>query len=290
MVNKVCLNCGAIFKIKNYRKDVAKYCSTLCRSDHSKATKECKFCKKKFKVWKSLFERTKFCSKICQLAYNKTITYEIVCLKCGKNFVVPSQKKDSAKYCSRKCQKEATNSDTELKCFVCGKDFIRKKWQTSNNKGDIYYCSVHCYQQRSPSSYETCDCGNIFKAYASRKKYYKNLYCSVKCRHKYGSIGRLTASTKFNKQYQKFVRGVRHCEKYYAWRKKCLERDNYKCNICHGDKGLTVHHNIKTMYDFVKEHGFNKKKIHNDCMFHDIDNGLTLCRKCHLNKHSNRKN
>ena len=63
MVNKVCLNCGAIFKIKNYRKDVAKYCSTLCRSDHSKATKECKFCKKKFKVWKSLFERTKFCSK-----------------------------------------------------------------------------------------------------------------------------------------------------------------------------------------------------------------------------------
>jgi hypothetical protein len=287
VVNKVCLNCGVIFRVANYRKDTAKYCSRSCSSARSRTSKECKFCKEKFETWKSTFDRTKFCSKKCQLAYNKDRSSKIICLNCKDSFVVPFFKRNSAKFCSKRCQREFTNSDTKLKCFVCGENFTRKKWATINKK-NVHYCSVDCYQKRSPSTYETCSCGNVFKVYASRKKYYKNLYCSVECRNKYGIIGRLTSNINFNKQYQKFVRSVRHSSKYYEWRKKCLERDNYKCNICHGDRGLTVHHGIKTMYDFVKEHGFNKKKIYNDCMFFDVDNGSTLCRKCHLNKHSNR--
>ena len=70
--------------------------------------------------------------------------------------------------------------------------------------------------------------------------------------------------------------------KYRNWRKKIFERDNYTCQNCK-TKGvfLEAHHikerekiwqenNIKTLED-----AFNCKELWN------INNGITLCRKCH---------
>jgi len=282
MVNKICLNCGLKFKVGNYRKDTAKYCSRLCKSQHKSIIKECLFCKKIFKVGKC-FIKFKFCSKDCQIRYNKNKGAEIVCVNCKKIFYVPFFRINEAKFCGKKCHLEFTNSDVEIKCCICKKIFVRKKWQIRNTKK--HYCSRLCCQKRSPSSYEKCNCGKVFKVYASRKKYYKNLYCSNKCRLKYGIIGKLTSSNKFDKQYQKFVRSVRNCAKYYEWRSICLDRDKHRCRVCANDKKITVHHANKTMYDFVKEYGFNKDKIYGDILFFDIRNGITLCRGCHLKKH-----
>ncbi len=63
---------------------------------------------------------------------------------------------------------------------------------------------------------------------------------------------------------------------YLAWRTAVLERDDYTCNACNrkcnkGEKGLAAHH-IKPYSKFP------------DLRF-SIDNGITLCRKCHMELH-----
>ncbi len=63
---------------------------------------------------------------------------------------------------------------------------------------------------------------------------------------------------------------------YQSWRKAVLERDNYVCQSCgrrcnRHERGLAAHH-IKSYSE------------HPD-LRHDIANGVTLCRDCHLSLH-----
>ena len=45
-----------------------------------------------------------------------------------------------------------------------------------------------------------------------------------------------------------------------------MERDNNTCVYC-GDKAVDVHHIISRRYRKIR---------------HDVDNGISLCRKCHI--------
>ena len=69
---------------------------------------------------------------------------------------------------------------------------------------------------------------------------------------------------------------IRHSIEYFAWRQSIFERDNYTCLICkqHGGK-LEAHH-----IDSFSE---------NPKLRFDINNGITLCKKCHkfLHRDSN---
>lgn len=58
------------------------------------------------------------------------------------------------------------------------------------------------------------------------------------------------------------------------WRKSVYERDNYTCQICGDSKGgnLNAHH--LDGWDWCREKRF------------DINNGVTLCIKCHKTFHS----
>ena len=58
---------------------------------------------------------------------------------------------------------------------------------------------------------------------------------------------------------------------YRQWRKKVLERDGYKCQKCGSTEKLNVHH-IKSFAEFPDE----REKI---------ENGITLCEKCHRKLH-----
>jgi 5-methylcytosine-specific restriction endonuclease McrA len=59
---------------------------------------------------------------------------------------------------------------------------------------------------------------------------------------------------------------------YRAWRKAVYERDNYTCQKC-GAKGayLNAHH-IKPWADYPE-------------FRYDLDNGIALCRACHIKEH-----
>lgn len=64
----------------------------------------------------------------------------------------------------------------------------------------------------------------------------------------------------------------RNDELVVRWKKKCLKRDKYQCRICGSKKHLCVHHISYWSVDPVN-------RI-------NIDNGITLCSKCHAKKHT----
>ena len=63
----------------------------------------------------------------------------------------------------------------------------------------------------------------------------------------------------------------RRCKKYKDWRKEVLKRDNNKCIMCNSNVGLEAHH-IKEFSKYVN-------------LRSNVDNGITLCNKCHKNLH-----
>ena len=63
-----------------------------------------------------------------------------------------------------------------------------------------------------------------------------------------------------------------------------MERDDFKCVECHEDSNLIVHH-INELYNIVKKYNFVLEDILNSFEFNDINNGMTLCKKCHNKKH-----
>lgn len=63
----------------------------------------------------------------------------------------------------------------------------------------------------------------------------------------------------------------RNSERYKRWRKDVFERDGYVCRDCGTKKDLQAHH-IKTWLRCPE-------------LRYSTDNGITLCRKCHLKAH-----
>lgn len=78
---------------------------------------------------------------------------------------------------------------------------------------------------------------------------------------------------------------LRNCKSYKEWRKQCLERDNSTCTECGSKEDLHVHHKI-FLNVICKKYNYDIYKIIESSEFNDINNGQTLCRKCHQKKHS----
>lgn len=71
------------------------------------------------------------------------------------------------------------------------------------------------------------------------------------------------------------LKGGRYTSEYNIWRKKCLKRDDYTCQICGTKENLCVHH-IKPYAKYPK-------------LATNVNNGITLCKKCHIEEHRRMK-
>ena len=65
----------------------------------------------------------------------------------------------------------------------------------------------------------------------------------------------------------------RNTSEYRHWHKAVLDRDNRTCQICGSKKHLVAHHICDASH-------FPDKRF-------DVNNGVTLCRLCHMNYHNN---
>jgi len=206
------------------------------------------------------------------------------CLLCRKFFSVKLYRKRTVKYCSNSCRvldKQAQLAKRQ--CLICEKEFTIEQWKLKSSYKGIY-CSTECYKARSPQKEIECVCGKKFRAHQSRASYYHRLFCSQKCYLKNGFFGRLTDDIPEVSRYGKFVARLRSTARYLQWSKGCKTRDKEICTSCRSTNNLTVHHKVG-IYDLVRRHGLNQKKIEADPIFFDVDNGKTVCRSCHLARH-----
>lgn len=70
------------------------------------------------------------------------------------------------------------------------------------------------------------------------------------------------------------------------WRKSIFERDDYTCQIC-GERGgnLNARH-IKRFIEIINDNNISTPRDARNCReLWDVNNGITLCRSCHLKVH-----
>ena len=118
---------------------------------------------------------------------------------------------------------------------------------------DIYHCSSH-------------PINDILKKYGVKRKQadsLKGVLVGDKNPNWKGGI------TKYD-EYVRTIKGFKY--KMRIWSAKVLERDGIKCKMCSSEDKLEAHHIIPVREVDIK-HLF------------DIDNGITLCRKCHMKIH-----
>lgn len=253
-----------------------------------------KICEKCGEEFKPTASTQKWCEK-CLLK---------ICLNCGKEFKVRNKAKfDSSLFCSAQCRvsylaatKQGENAPNyrngnrlkiDCKCDMCGKAFKKEKGQV--NKWKNHFCGRECYikylqieenkkkGKDSPKYSQVdaiCDwCGKKFKSYKSTAS--KARFCSLQCRNDWQS-DMMKGSKHYNWKGGKTEK--RHLDmisrEYKAWRRAVFQRDHYTCQICGDNRGgnLRAHH-IKS----YSEHPELK---------HDVENGVTLCEKCHIKVHS----
>ena len=141
-------------------------------------------------------------------------------------------------------------------------------------------------------------CNKIIYRKPYRIKRAKHLFCSKSCASKFRK-GALAGNWKGGKK--KIYDLIRGLEEYNEWRKNIFKRDNYICQEC-GKRGFHLHaHHCKIkygqlMFEFLKEYNQfspieDKETLIRLAMkwkpFWDIDNGITLCKDCHKEKHVN---
>jgi len=97
-------------------------------------------------------------------------------------------------------------------------------------------------------------------------------YCSKKCQAKAFTGKR---SPLYKEDAVRRLKPRYGSPKDRAWRKKVFERDDYTCQYCLERGGRLHSHHIKSYKDFSK-------------LRHILNNGLTLCEKCHYKLHSKR--
>jgi len=80
---------------------------------------------------------------------------------------------------------------------------------------------------------------------------------------------------------------IRYHKKTKLWRQSVFKNDNYTCQDCgaKNGNGHTVHleaHHIKMFYVIIKENNIKTIKDAINCEeLWNINNGQTLCKKCH---------
>lgn len=302
-----CKRCGKKF---TSAKPNSKYCSRECQdlSHRNRVKIKCAYCGKEIEVIKSKHDKFNFlyCNQECRSEHLKILMkgennpnynkVDYICDGCGKLIKTDLYKIRTQKYifCSNECYisnigKYVSGTDNpqynhqEYTCEQCGKKFKRIP---SANRGNSIFCSRECYEEyKKVDSKEYIDikceiCGEVFTItladYNNRMKYNKRIYCSSKCACKGQSIHYSKENhPSWNPDISKEEREKnRHFDEYIKWRKGVFEKDNYTCQCCRDNKGgnLNAHH--LNSYNWDKEHRL------------DINNGITLCDKCHKSFHA----
>ena len=307
-VKRICKTCGKQFEIlsSEIKKRAADYCSKKCYFDslNKNIILICHFCNKKFTVKFSRRNEAKFCSHKCYAQflksnvpshlkntqfkkgnlpfYPKTNDVTLICQYCNKSFIRNEAyiARNPSKYCSLKCANQV--SWKNVAGYWTGKKQPEEMLKRLSilRKGKIPW-------NKQKSIFKICKiCGKKFKTHNCRKDIAK--YCSYKCAG--------IANSRYNRGEKNWNWKGGKCNikkrlwcslKYQQWRQQVYLRDNFTCQKC-GIKGGKLHaHHKKSVSKLIDETRFNLplldlfEAIMLYTPFWNLDNGQTLCIKCH---------
>lgn len=182
-----------------------------------------------------------------------------------------------------------------IKCFSCGAEL--KKPQSHIKEKN--FCNHHCYSKYKSVKWTdknnprwsggnlliTCQiCGKERQEKRHGLNWDNAKYCSIKCAAKdRGKNNR--QENHHNWKGGKLIRTaspVRRTAKYKQWKNTVLKRDDYTCQKCFTRGGELHPHHLERLADLVEKYITENKQINvDDDYFYDLNNGQTLCKKCH---------
>ena len=171
-----------------------------------------------------------------------------------------------------------SDKKSEFVCFWCNKHFVT--WTYRKPK----FCSAQCrseYGAKQPRRKRAIDlvticceqCGNEYTVHRCfTRNGRSSRFCKRACLDKWNSENMMGAG---NHNYSGGVKFPDRGSNWIMQRKKTLERDGHKCQICGSQKTkkhvLDVHH-------IVPYKAFNGDYL----KANDFSNLITLCRACHV--------
>lgn len=225
----------------------------------------CPLCHKERRVRRSSISRSghSYCAGCAQV-------YDLSGLRFGRLVAIKLDK-------GRNASSPFTSKYWLCKCD-CGATHSVNAWNL--NCGDVTSCGCYARDvsrsmcgENSPHWKEKpiliCEnCGEEYSVVNFRKDVSK--FCSHKCRQEYNSgSNHYNWNSNISDEERYAGRHVKH----KGWRKLVYEKDWYRC-VCCGDKSggnLVAHH----LFDYST---YPEKRF-------DVENGVTLCRKCHKDFH-----
>jgi hypothetical protein len=173
------------------------------------------------------------------------------CLYCRKEFEI-KKSKFNRKFCSSHCFNKYPRSQESREKIS---NYIKSHPIVNRPKGN----KVYNYTGKSLKSCIVCN--KEFLVYPSGKD---KKHCSRECY--YEITNRFNKVGLKNKYYLGgTIRMNRYTKIWNFMRRKALERDNFCCKLCGNKDKLVVHHSIP-------------RRI---MLLNNIENLITLCRKCH---------
>lgn len=185
------------------------------------------------------------------------------CAYCGKEISIPPSKVSKNNFCNRECYSKFHSKDVPICiCEICGKTFKGSKFNANR------FCSRECYsiQHNIQNKQRQCPkCGTIFIAKTSEDK-----YCSWDCYNHDRHMP--SGENHWNWQGGKSKENDEHdSNEYKQWRLAVYQKDKYQCIKCGSKERINAHHIFAWKY-------YPEKR-------YDVDNGITLCEKCHIQIH-----
>lgn len=136
----------------------------------------------------------------------------------------------------------------------------------SDKDNRVWLCECECGNKKTATTYflksgitTSCGCARL-------ENCYKNLPKNQKGKNHPSYNPNLTDEERIKRRY------ILGKESKRKWTRKVFEKNNYKCVICNSNGFLNAHH--LDGWNWCKEKRF------------DINNGITLCKKCHREFHN----
>lgn len=205
------------------------------------------------------------------------------CKQCGKIFEVYACRKDSAKFCSKQCLNKNTWTGRKHTFETLSKMRKSKFWSDIDKIIDDY-----------KNGKSGCDIAKDYNVnYSSITRALKRKGVSIRKRKDYDGKEpwnknkpyyqlRGKKNPRWKGGITKLNQKLRHCIEYKNWIKKIFERDNWICQKCGVRGGNLEAHHLKKFSDIVKQNKITSYKKAQKCKeLWNLDNGITLCLKCH---------